>query len=266
MAPYKARATVGAMAGPRSLTAVRGRRPIAAHALARTLRSSCRAGGVLLDLVLPPRCLACGEEVEAVNALCAEILATRSRFWARPCCACCGLPFAHELGAGALCYGPARRRRPAYDRGHGLGRCSYDDGSRKLILAFKHGDRLHGAPAFGEWMRRAGALLLADADLLIPVPLHWTRLLRRRYNPGGPARLRNYAREAGGPGVAPDWLPPAQAENALARGNSDPKGASAMSGAPSHLPAKQIGSGASRSCWWTTSSQRAPPWRNAPAF
>jgi len=69
-----------------------------------------------------------------------------------PCCACCGLPFAHELGAGALC-GPCAEAPPAYDRARSALR--YDDGSRKLILAFKHGDRLHGAPAFGEWMRRA---------------------------------------------------------------------------------------------------------------
>ena len=38
------------------------------------------------------------------------------------------------------------------------------------------------APALGQWMRRAGAGLLAEADLQIPVPLHWTRLFARRYN------------------------------------------------------------------------------------
>jgi ComF family protein len=46
----------------------------------------------------------------------------------------------------------------------------------------KHGDRLHLAPPLAQWMRRAGAELLAEADLLIPVPLHWTRLFARRHN------------------------------------------------------------------------------------
>ena len=159
-----------------------------------------RTGGALLDLVLPPRCIACGEEVEAVNALCAACW-RKITFLGEPCCARCGLPFAHELGDGALC-GACAEGPPAYDRARSALR--YDDGSRKLILAFKHGDRLHGAPAFGDWMRRAGARLLADADLLMPVPLHWTRLFSRRYNQS--SLLAHAVHRAGGPPVAPDWL------------------------------------------------------------
>lgn len=159
-----------------------------------------RTGGALLDLVLPPRCIACGEAVDAVNALCVACW-RKVTFLGEPCCACCGLPFAHDLGAGALC-GACVEAPPAYDRARAALR--YDDGSRGLILAFKHGDRLHGAPAFGEWMRRAGATLLSDADLLMPVPLHWTRLLSRRYNQA--ALLAHAIHRAGGPAVAPDWL------------------------------------------------------------
>jgi len=159
-----------------------------------------RTGTALLDLVLPPRCIACGEEVEAVNALCVACW-RKVTFLGEPCCACCGFPFDHDLGTGALC-GACAETRPAYDRARSALR--YDDGSRGLVLAFKHGDRLHGAPAFGEWMRRAGAALLADADLLVPVPLHWTRLLRRRYNQA--ALLAHAIQRAGGPRVAPDWL------------------------------------------------------------
>jgi len=80
----------------------------------------------------------------------------------------------------------------------------YDDASRKLVSAFKHGDRLHFAPAFGQWLKRAGAELLADADLIVPVPLHWTRLFARRYNQA--AVLAHALKAAGGPPVAPDWL------------------------------------------------------------
>jgi len=80
----------------------------------------------------------------------------------------------------------------------------YDEGSRGLILALKHGDRTHGAPAFGRWMRRAGAELLEDADFLVPVPLHWTRLFKRRYNQS--ALLAHAIHAAGGPPMAADWL------------------------------------------------------------
>ena len=58
----------------------------------------------------------------------------------------------------------------------------YNDVSRKLILSFKHADRTDAAPVWGEWLARAGAELLAEADALVPVPLHRRRLISRRYN------------------------------------------------------------------------------------
>jgi len=166
----------------------------------RSTKSLKRLGASLLDLLLPPRCLACGEEVSAAHALCADCW-RRLTFLGDPCCACCGLPFAFELGTGALC-GACTREQPSYDRARSALR--YDDGSRRLVLAFKHGDRLHGAPAFADWMRRAGAGLLADADLLMPVPLHWTRLLKRRYNQS--AVLAHRIARGTADAVAPDWL------------------------------------------------------------
>jgi ComF family protein len=72
------------------------------------------------------------------------------------------------------------------------------------VLGFKHGDRTHAARAFGRWMQRAASDILAGADLLVPVPLHWTRLFQRRYNQA--ALLAQAIRAAGGPPVAADWL------------------------------------------------------------
>jgi ComF family protein len=53
---------------------------------------------------------------------------------------------------------------------------------RTLVLAFKHGDRLDAGPTLGRWLARAGAELFADIDVIVPVPLHRSRLLARRYN------------------------------------------------------------------------------------
>ena len=50
------------------------------------------------------------------------------------------------------------------------------------MLAFKHGDRLDAAPTLARWLARAGDELFADADLIVPVPLHRRRLFARRYN------------------------------------------------------------------------------------
>jgi len=58
----------------------------------------------------------------------------------------------------------------------------YEDTSRRLILGLKHGDRTHTAPALARMLHQAGAELLADAEVIVPVPLHWRRLVRRRFN------------------------------------------------------------------------------------
>jgi len=58
----------------------------------------------------------------------------------------------------------------------------YDDASKRLVLGFKHNDRLHPVPAMAMWMQRAGAEFLTEADFLVPVPLHRWRLFRRRFN------------------------------------------------------------------------------------
>jgi ComF family protein len=58
----------------------------------------------------------------------------------------------------------------------------YDDKSRGPVLGLKHGDRLDLVPGFARWLHRVGRDLLEEADVIIPVPLHRTRLWRRRYN------------------------------------------------------------------------------------
>jgi ComF family protein len=159
-----------------------------------------RAGGMMVDAVLPPRCLACGTTVGEPDALCGACWA-RMTFFAPPWCAVCGLPFPHPLGDGAVCADCARERA-SWDRARAVFR--YDRNSRGLVLALKHGDRTHLAPAFGRWMRRAGGDILDGADLMVPVPLHWTRLFARRYNQA--ALLAHAIRAAGGPSVLPDAL------------------------------------------------------------
>jgi ComF family protein len=113
----------------------------------------------------------------------------------------CGLPFPHPMGEDAICADCARDK-PSWDRARAVLR--YDKHSRRLVLALKHADRTHLAGALGGWMRRAGAEVLDGADLVLPVPLHWTRLFARRYNQAG--LLAQAIRAAGGPPVAPDWL------------------------------------------------------------
>ncbi len=156
------------------------------------------AFGAVLDLLLPHQCLKCGIVVGKESALCAACWGEIT-FIAPPVCACCGYPFeldydpggdpGGDVGTGAgggaaggdatLC-GACLRDPPPFDRARAVFR--YDPQSRHLVLGFKHGDRTHGAPAFGAWLARAAGPLAAEADLVAPVPLHRWRLFRRRYN------------------------------------------------------------------------------------
>lgn len=58
----------------------------------------------------------------------------------------------------------------------------YDDASKSFILRFKHADKIDTAMLLAKWLAQAGAEFLGDADVLVPVPLHWTRLFSRRFN------------------------------------------------------------------------------------
>lgn len=56
----------------------------------------------------------------------------------------------------------------------------YDDVASTLVHGLEYSDRLDPSPMMGRWMARAGDELLADADALVPVPLHWR--WTRRYS------------------------------------------------------------------------------------
>jgi ComF family protein len=139
-----------------------------------------QAGRALLDLALPPNCVACDEPVDAPGLLCAECF-RQTGFITEPFCTRCGVPFAAAGlgGADRLCPG-CRAVPPVFHRARAAFR--YDVQGRRLILPFKHADRTEIATVLAPHMARAGALLLREADMLVPVPLHRARLFHRRYN------------------------------------------------------------------------------------
>ena len=141
-------------------------------------RAAGGAATLVLDALMPPRCAACGEPVDRPRALCLACWSTLT-FIGRPCCAVCGDPFEVAPAGQPVC-GGCLAAPPPWRRAHSALR--YDDASRALVLGFKHGDRLHLGQLLAGWMRLAGAELLADAEVLVPVPLHRRRLVSRRYN------------------------------------------------------------------------------------
>jgi ComF family protein len=152
---------------------LRGALSAARHALAATSR-------LVLDIALPTLCVSCREPVHG-EGVCAACWAKLS-FIAPPFCPRLGIPFVYDPGPELLSM-EAIANPPAYQRARAAVR--YDDVARTLVHALKYQDRTDLAPAMGRWMARAGKELLDEADMLVPVPLHWRRGWSRRYNQSG---------------------------------------------------------------------------------
>jgi len=138
------------------------------------------AARLALDIALPTLCISCREPVDG-EGLCAACW-TKLSFIAPPYCPRLGIPFVYDPGPGLLSM-EAIAAPPAYTRARAAVR--YDEVARTLVHALKYQDRTDLAPPMGRWMARAGRELLAEADMLVPVPLHWRRGWSRRYNQSG---------------------------------------------------------------------------------
>jgi ComF family protein len=136
------------------------------------------AASRILDFVYPPLCAACRTPVGEPHSLCGACW-KKMTFFDGSGCAICSFPFEFDPGAGAVC-APCQAHPPSFERARSV--VQYDPGSRDPILALKRADRLDLVPVFARWLERVGRPLLVEADVIVPVPLHWRRLWQRRYN------------------------------------------------------------------------------------
>lgn len=130
-----------------------------------------------LDIALPQLCAVCRMPVDG-RGLCPSCWSKLS-FIARPYCERLGIPFVYDPGPGMLSM-EAIADPPAYNRARAAVR--FDEISRALVHALKYGDRLDLAPMMARWISHAGREILNQADALVPVPLHWRRQWKRRFN------------------------------------------------------------------------------------
>ncbi|ESQ92966.1 hypothetical protein ABAC460_01575 [Asticcacaulis sp. AC460] len=134
-----------------------------------------------MDLVFPPHGLGETEEADAGGIGMEAGRWSRIRFLDRDGCDMCARPFdgGLHLGVDGRCSACESDPFP-FSRGRAA--CLYSEASKGVILGFKHGDRLDARPMLTRWLERAAADILSDCDIVAPVPLHWQRLLERRYN------------------------------------------------------------------------------------
>ena len=132
----------------------------------------------LLDFLLPPICGICHCPVSENTTLCPDCF-SKINFISKPYCPICGRPLPFDIMGECIC-AKCLTKRPLFLKARAAVR--YDEISKKILLPFKHGDRLDLAPLIIKLMRRAADELMPEADIVIPVPLHRWRILKRKYN------------------------------------------------------------------------------------
>lgn len=132
----------------------------------------------LVDLVFPPRCPVCAAAIGEQAGLCASCW-SELLIPAQPACRLCQAPMREEPADASRVCAPCLLSPP--DHAGIAAATLYNDPSRSLVLALKHGGRIALAPFMAGMM--AARLPRCDEDaVLVPVPLHRWRLWRRGYN------------------------------------------------------------------------------------
>lgn len=154
-----------------------------------------------LHVIFPPACVGCGAATAEDFGLCADCWRDMA-FVGGLVCNLCGVPLpGQDEGHAEHCDDCLSLARP-WIRGRAVS--LYRGRARNLVLALKHGDRLDLVRPMAAWMARAAAPLLTPDSLLVPIPLHWSRLLRRRFNQA--ALLARAIGKGTGVAVCPDAL------------------------------------------------------------
>lgn len=132
-----------------------------------------------VSLLYPPRCLSCGSVVDSDFGLCGTCW-RNTAFIGGSICDACGVPLpGSDASDTPHCDGCMQAPR-SWEQGRAA--LLYRDNGRKLVLALKHGDRQEIAKPAALWMAGVIRDLLPAETLIAPIPLHWLRLVKRRYN------------------------------------------------------------------------------------
>lgn len=132
-----------------------------------------------LHVLYPPQCISCAAQVTSDFGLCGDCW-RETPFIAGLVCDRCGVPLpGGEAQEVAVCDDCMTIARPW---GQGRSALLYRDNGRSLVLALKHGDRMDLARPAAGWLMQAVRPVIRPGMLVVPVPLHWFRLFKRKYN------------------------------------------------------------------------------------
>src|SRR5574344_2586294 len=138
---------------------------------------------LFINILLPPRCIKCGKIMNEHNGLCADCF-NKIDFISQPYCQRCGRPFLSnsEINQSSklLCGNCLPEKKSLFKMQRSA--FIYNDESKNMILDFKFLDKTVYAETLANFLYNAGRdIWQENPDLLIPVPMHKLRLIKRRY-------------------------------------------------------------------------------------
>ena len=133
-----------------------------------------------IKAIYPPTCMGCGEPADRDHALCGPCW-RETPFIVGLTCDHCGVPLPGEEmnNDGLVCDDCLQVARP-WNRGRAA--LEYSGNARRFVLQLKHGDRTELARPLAAWMAAAARPLVTGPVVIVPVPLHRSRILSRRFN------------------------------------------------------------------------------------
>lgn len=132
-----------------------------------------------VKMIFPPRCVSCGVHVESDFQLCGPCWRD-TPFIGGAICDRCGVPLPGQVSEHQEICDDCMAHEPPWARGRAV--LLYEGAARSLVMRLKHGDRHDIARPAARWMAAQVSSIVHDTTLVAPIPLHWQRFLRRRYN------------------------------------------------------------------------------------
>ena len=134
----------------------------------------------IVNFIFPQQCCICKNYLSVDGSFCLSC-AGKFNLITNPKCACCGLPFEFKLKTKKELLCPKCLKK-SYKFDKAVSAVRYDEFSKKIILPLKHGDKTQYAKSIATMMSVSGRTLANQSDFIMPVPIHITRMLKRKYN------------------------------------------------------------------------------------
>lgn len=130
------------------------------------------------DMLFPSRCVVCECLLDS-EGLCSDCW-SKIRWISEQKCRICSQPFTVEIDSVDSVCAQCLSKPPNFDKAVSV--FVYDDFSKKIVLKFKHSDATYLAEILSKLMFRSAILEIESSDLIIPVPIHFMKRLKQKYN------------------------------------------------------------------------------------